>query len=89
MRSKGQRWPRLLHRSGCSRTPGDLLDLDGKALRATSAPGKLPVDGRPRLQGCGCNEGGRDRREPLVRRGVLVSGAAPSNPQFTVSRASG
>jgi peptidoglycan-N-acetylglucosamine deacetylase len=32
---------------------------------------------------------GHDRREPLVRRVVPVSGGMPSDPQFTVSRAPG
>ncbi len=76
--------------------PGDLLDVDGKVLRAASVPGKLLVDGRPAPAGIRLHGGdritvlnGHDAREPLLRRVVRVSGGAPSNPQFTLSRTPG
>jgi peptidoglycan/xylan/chitin deacetylase (PgdA/CDA1 family) len=75
---------------------GDLLDVDGKVLRAASLPGKLLVDGRPAPAGLRLRAGdritvvdGHDQREPLVRRVVGVPGGAPSDPQFTVSRTPG
>src|SRR5207244_8304388 len=83
-------------RFGLHPRAGDLLDVDGKVLRAASVPGKLLVDGRPAPAGMRLRRGdritvvdGHDRREPLVRRVVRVSGGAPSDPQFTVSRTPG
>ena len=83
-------------RFGLHPRAGDLLDVDGKVLRAASVPGKLLVDGRPAPAGLRLRSGdritvvdGHDRREPLVRRVVRVSGGAPSDPQFTLSRMPG
>ena len=83
-------------RFGLHPRAGDLLDVDGKVLRAASVPGKLLVDGRPAPAGMRLRRGdritvvdGHDRREPLVRRVVRVAGGAPSDPQFTVSRTPG
>ena len=83
-------------RFGLQPRAGDLLDVEGKVLRAASLPGKLLVDGRPEPAGMHLRRGdritvvdGHDRREPLVRRVVRVPGGAPSDPQFTVSRTPG
>jgi peptidoglycan/xylan/chitin deacetylase (PgdA/CDA1 family) len=83
-------------RFGLRPRAGDLLDVDGKVLRAASVPGKLLVDGRPAPAGMRLRRGdritavdGHNRREPLVRRVVRVSGGASSDPQFTVSRTPG
>src|SRR5437899_5010547 len=83
-------------RFGLHPRAGDLLDVDGKLLRAASVPGKLLVDGRPAPEGMRLRRGdritvvdGHDRREPLIRRVVHVAGGAPSDPQFTVSRTPG
>jgi sulfur carrier protein ThiS len=73
-------------RFGLRPRAGDLLDVDGKVLRASFVPGKLLVDGRLAPAGTRLRKGdrisvvdGHDRREPLVRRVVGVSGGAPSD----------
>jgi peptidoglycan/xylan/chitin deacetylase (PgdA/CDA1 family) len=83
-------------RFGLHPRAGDLVDVDGAVLRAASVPGKLLVDGRAAPAGMRLRRGdrigvvdGHDRREPLVRRVVRVSGGAPSDPQFTLSRTPG
>jgi hypothetical protein len=75
---------------------GDLLDVNGKVLRAAAVPGKLLVDGRAAPGGMRLRSGdritavdGHDRREPLARRVVRVSGGMPSDPQFTLGRTPG
>ena len=75
---------------------GDLLDVNGKVLRAGVVPGRLLVDGRPAPAGLTLRDGdrvaavdGKDRREPLVRRVVSVPGGLPADPQYTVSRTPG
>ena len=75
---------------------GDVLDVNGKVLRAGAVPGRFLVDGRPASVGTRLRSGdwitvvdGHDRREPLVRRIVRVSGGRTSDPQFTVSRTPG
>ncbi len=75
---------------------GDLLDVDGKVLRAGVVPGGLLVDGRVAPAGLRLRNGdrvaaveGKDRRERLVRRVVRVRGGLPADPQFTVSRTPG
>ena len=75
---------------------GDVLDVDGKVLRAAAVPGSFLVDGRPASVGMRLRSGeritvadGHDRREPLLRRIVRVSGGRASDPQFTVSRTPG
>ncbi len=83
-------------RLGLHPRAGDLLDVDGKVLRAGVVPGRLLVDGRVALAGLRLRDGdrvvavaGKDRREALVRRVVRVRGGLPSDPQFTVSRTPG
>jgi peptidoglycan/xylan/chitin deacetylase (PgdA/CDA1 family)/sulfur carrier protein ThiS len=75
---------------------GDVLDVNGKVLRAGTVPGSFLVDGRPASVGMQLRSreritvvDGRDRREPLLRHIVRVSGGMPSDPQFTVSRTPG
>ncbi len=75
---------------------GDLLDVNGKVLRAGVVPGRLLVDGRAAPAGLRLRDGdrfaavdGKDRREPLVRRVARVPGGLPADPQFTVSRTPG
>ncbi len=75
---------------------GDVLDVNGKVLRAGAVPGSFLVDGRPASVEMRLRSGdriivvdGHDRREPLLRRVVRVSGGRPSDPQFTVSRTPG
>jgi peptidoglycan/xylan/chitin deacetylase (PgdA/CDA1 family) len=75
---------------------GDVLDVNGRVLHARALPGRFLIDGRPASAGMRLRSGdritvvdGQDRREPLVRRSVRVSGGRPSNPQFTVSRTPG
>ena len=83
-------------RFGVRPRAGDLLDVNGKVLRARAVPGEFLVDGRPASTGMRLRSGaritvvnGHDRREPLVRRVVEVSGGVPSDPQFTVTRTPG
>src|SRR6266852_4078861 len=64
--------------------------------RSGSVLCQLLVDGRPAPAGMRLRRGdritvldGRDRREPLLRRVVRVSGGMPSDPQFTLSRTPG
>jgi peptidoglycan/xylan/chitin deacetylase (PgdA/CDA1 family) len=83
-------------RFGLHPRAGDLLDVDGKVLRAGVVPGRLLVDGRVAPAGLRLRNGdrvaavvGKDRREPLVRRVVRVRSGLPSDPQFTVSRTPG
>ena len=83
-------------RLGLHLRAGDLLDVNGKVLRAGVVPGAFLVDGRPAFLGMRLRSGdritvvdGHDRREPLVRRIVRVSGGMASNPQFTISRTPG
>jgi peptidoglycan/xylan/chitin deacetylase (PgdA/CDA1 family) len=83
-------------RFGLHLRAGDLLDVDGKVLRAGVVPGRLLVDGRVAPAGLRLRDGdrvvaaaGKDRREALVRRVVRVRGGLPSDPQFTVSRTPG
>jgi len=74
----------------------DLVDVNGKVLRAAAVPGKFLVDGRAAPGGMRLRSGeritvvdGHNRREPLVRRVVRVPGGMPSDPQFTLSRTPG
>jgi peptidoglycan/xylan/chitin deacetylase (PgdA/CDA1 family) len=83
-------------RFGLHPRAGDLLDVDGKVLRAGVVPGRLLVDGRVAPAGLRLRNGdrvaaveGKDRSEALVRRVVRVRGGLPSDPQFTVSRTPG
>ncbi len=83
-------------RFGLHARTGDVLDVNGKVLRAGAVPGRFLVDGRPASLAMRLRSGdritvvdGHDRREPLVRRIVRVSGGMTSDPQFTVSRTPG
>ena len=83
-------------RFGLHPRAGDVLDVNGKVLHAAAVPGRFLVDGRPASVGMRLRSGdritlvdGHNRREPLVRRSVRVSGGMPSDPQFTVSRTPG
>jgi peptidoglycan/xylan/chitin deacetylase (PgdA/CDA1 family)/sulfur carrier protein ThiS len=75
---------------------GDLLDVTGRGLRRGVVPGHLLVDGRPVPAGSRLRSGdriavvdGQNRTEPLIRHVVQLSGGAPSDPQFTVTRVPG
>jgi peptidoglycan-N-acetylglucosamine deacetylase len=75
---------------------GDVVDVNGKLLRAAAVPGSFRLDGRPASDGTLLRSGdritvvdGHDQREPLVRSSVRVSGGMASDPQFTVSRTPG
>jgi peptidoglycan/xylan/chitin deacetylase (PgdA/CDA1 family)/sulfur carrier protein ThiS len=83
-------------RFGLHPRAGDVVDVNGKVLRAGAVAGSFLVDGRPAPAETRLRSGdritvvdGRDRREPLVRRVVRVTGGMASNPQFTVSRTPG
>ena len=83
-------------RFGLHARTGDVFDVNGKVLRAGAVPGRFLVDARPASLAMRLRSGdritvvdGHDRREPLVRRIVRVSGGRTSDPQFTVSRTPG
>jgi peptidoglycan-N-acetylglucosamine deacetylase len=83
-------------RFGLHPRAGDVLDVNGQVLRAGAVAGSLLVDGRPASAETRLRSGdritvvdGHDRREPLVRRSVRVTGGMANNPQFTVSRTPG
>jgi peptidoglycan/xylan/chitin deacetylase (PgdA/CDA1 family) len=76
--------------------PGDLLDVQGRVLRAGAFPGRLLINGRreaesTRLRGGDQIRlvGGRDRKEPLHRRFSPVRGGMPGNPQGSLARTPG
>jgi peptidoglycan-N-acetylglucosamine deacetylase len=73
--------------------PGDLLDVDGRVLRAGVVPGSLLLNGRTARVDTRLVSGdriairnGRDRREPLRRQRVPVLEGLPPEPEFVVSR---
>jgi len=75
---------------------GDLVDVQGRVLRAGSFPGWLLLNGRrasgaTRLHGGDRVElvKGRDRTEPLRRQLMPVPAGAPSDPQFVLARTPG
>jgi peptidoglycan/xylan/chitin deacetylase (PgdA/CDA1 family) len=75
---------------------GDLLDVQGKVLRAGAFPGRLLINGRRKAESTrlrGGDEirlvGGRDRKEPLHRRFSPVRGGMPGNPQGSLARTPG
>jgi peptidoglycan/xylan/chitin deacetylase (PgdA/CDA1 family)/sulfur carrier protein ThiS len=83
-------------RFGLHPRAGDVLDVNGRVLRAGAVAGSFLVDGRPASAETRLRSGdritvvdGHDRREPLVRRSVRVTGGMASDPQFTVSRTPG
>lgn len=83
-------------RFGLHPRAGDVVDVNGKALRTGAVPGRFLVDGRPASAGTLLRSGdritvvdGHDQREPLVRSRVRVSGGMASDPQYTVSRTPG
>jgi peptidoglycan/xylan/chitin deacetylase (PgdA/CDA1 family)/sulfur carrier protein ThiS len=83
-------------RFGLHPSAADVVDVNGKVLHAAAVPGRFLINGRPASAGMRLRSGdritvvdGHDRREPLVRRIVRVSGGMPSDPQFTVSRTPG
>ncbi len=83
-------------RFGLHPRAADVLDVNGQVLRAGAVTGSLLVDGRPASAETRLRSGdritvvdGHDRREPLVRRSVRVTGGMANNPQFTVSRTPG
>ena len=86
----------VVARFGLVPQPGDLLDVNGKALRAGAIPGGFAVDGQRASGQARLRSGdrvtvvdGRDRKEPLVRSVVREPGGAPSDPQFSVDRVPG
>jgi len=83
-------------RFGLHPRAGDVLDVNRQVLRAGAVAGSFLVDGRPASAETRLRSGdritvvdGHDRREPLVRRVVRVTGGMANNPQFTVSRTPG
>src|SRR2546427_5781636 len=79
-------------RFGLHPRAGDVVDVNRQVLRAGAVAGSFLVDGRPASAETRLRSGdritvvdGHDRREPLVRRVVRVTGGMASNPQFTVS----
>jgi sulfur carrier protein ThiS len=82
-------------RFGLHPRAGDVLDVNGQVLRAGAVAGSFLVDGRLVSAETRLRSGDRitvadahDRREPLVRRVVRITGMA-NNPQFTVSHTPG
>lgn len=83
-------------RFGLHPRPGDVLDVNGQVLRGAAVAGSFLLDGRPASAETRLRSGdritvvdGHDRREPLVRSVVSVTGGMPSDPQFIVSRTPG
>ena len=83
-------------RFGLHPSAGDVLDVNARVLHAGAVGGRFLVDGRPASAETRLRSGdritvvdGHDRREPLVRRVVRVTGGMANNPQFTVSRTPG
>ena len=83
-------------RFGLHPRAGDVLDVNGQVLRAGAVAGSFLVNGRPASGQRRLRSGdritvvdGHDRREPLVRRVVRVTGGMANNPQFTVSHTPG
>ncbi len=93
---EGTTLARAAARFGSHPGAGDILDVHGQVLRAGAVAGSFLVNGRPASAKMRLRSGdritllaGHDRPEPLVRRGVRVSGGMASDPQFTVSRTPG
>src|SRR6266704_2918138 len=83
-------------RFGLHPRAGDVLDVNRQVLRTGAVAGSFLVDGRPASAETRLRSGdritlvdGHDRREPLVRRVVRVTGGMANNPQFTVSHTPG
>jgi peptidoglycan/xylan/chitin deacetylase (PgdA/CDA1 family) len=83
-------------RIGARPQAGDLLDVNGKVIRAGAFPGVFIVDGKPATMRRRLFAGdrvaelaGRDRKESLTRSVVLEPRGVPSNPQFFVDRVPG
>jgi peptidoglycan/xylan/chitin deacetylase (PgdA/CDA1 family) len=75
---------------------GDLLDVQGRVLRAGAFPGSLLINGRRAAESTRLRSGdrirllaGRDHKEPLRRRFSPVRGGMPGNPQGTLARTPG
>ncbi len=83
-------------RVGSQPPAGNLLDVNGKVLRAAAFPGAFTVNGRPATMSRRlvaddriAELAGRDRRETVRRSVVPVPGGVPANPQFFVDRVPG
>ena len=83
-------------RSGLHPRGGDLLDVNGKVLRAGAFPGGLLVDGKAASGRRRLRSGervaavdGTDRREKLVRTAVREPGGVLSDPEFSLDRVPG
>jgi peptidoglycan-N-acetylglucosamine deacetylase len=75
---------------------GNLLDVQGRVLRAGAFPGRLLIDGRRAAESTRLRGGdeirlvaGRDHTEPLHRRFSPVRGGMPGNPQGSLARTPG
>jgi peptidoglycan/xylan/chitin deacetylase (PgdA/CDA1 family) len=75
---------------------GNLLDVQGRVLRAGAFPGHLLINGRREAEGTrlrGADKiglvGGHDRKEPLHRRFLPVTGGMPANPPGSLARTPG
>jgi peptidoglycan/xylan/chitin deacetylase (PgdA/CDA1 family) len=78
-------------RYGLKPRAGNLLDVEGRVLRAGRFPGRLLVNGRPAPGGTVLRAGdrvgvrnGADRPEPLEREVAQITARRPANPQFYV-----
>jgi peptidoglycan/xylan/chitin deacetylase (PgdA/CDA1 family) len=78
-------------RYGLKPRAGNLLDVEGRVLRAGRFPGRLLVNGRPAPGGTVLRAGdrlvvrnGADKPEPLEREVAQISARRPGNPQFYV-----
>src|SRR5947208_7077714 len=68
---------------------GSLLDVDGRILRKDAFPGRILLDGEHAPRWRRLQDRDRivvvnepDRREPLARRNVHLSGRRPGDPEF-------
>jgi hypothetical protein len=75
---------------------GDLIDVQGRVLRAGAFPGHLLINGRPAAESTQLQGGdkirllaARDHKEPRRRRFSPVRGGMPSNPQSLLARTPG
>jgi peptidoglycan/xylan/chitin deacetylase (PgdA/CDA1 family) len=76
--------------------PGDLVDVNGQALRRGQFPGRILLNGNPAAPATSLRGGdrirvadGRDRREPVKRQVVHLRGGFLANPEFTLARTAG
>jgi peptidoglycan/xylan/chitin deacetylase (PgdA/CDA1 family) len=83
-------------RFGLRPEAGDLLDVQGDALRTNEYPGRILLNGTAAQSTAELGDGdslrvvdGEDRREPSSISFVHVPAGMPSDPQFTLARTPG